>query len=237
MCRSIERLSGRHAALRSLPRSHGERRRCACRRAGRSGLVCTTGWWRASQAKSNASGAPSLVVMSRDSSTAWPGVISPAATAAVIGAIAQAASMRRSAICLRQINLLPRPKNSALPGRYIGRYSPQPQSHIERIEAERGPEGKLADPMLFRMAGAAQWDGVAVARLHPYTTIGSCTHMRGVRWRCFAAGDTGELTDKSQMLHPPTQVRLGLAARGAPGDARCGHRYQELPARSGSDAG
>jgi len=161
------------------------------------GFGCTTGWWRPSQAKSNARIAPRLVVMSRDSSTASPGLISPAATAAVIEAIAQAASMRRSAKCLRQINLLPRPKNSALPGRYIGRYSPEPQSHIERIEAERGPEGKLADPMLFRMAGGAQWNGVAVAWLHPYTAIGSCTHMRVVRWRCFAAGDTGELTDKS----------------------------------------
>ena len=59
------------------------------------------------------------------------------------------------AICLRQIDLLSRPKDSALPGLYIGRYSPQPQSHIERIEAQRGPEGKLADPMLFRMAGGA----------------------------------------------------------------------------------
>jgi hypothetical protein len=45
---------------------------------------------------------------------------------------------------------------------------------------ERGPEGKLADPMLFRMAGGAQRNGVAIARLHPDTTIGSCTHMRGI---------------------------------------------------------
>ena len=85
-----------------------------------------------------------------------------------------------SPICLRQIDLLSRPKDGALPGLYIGRYSPQPQSHIERIDAERGPEGKLADPMLFRMAGSAQWNGVPVARLHPYTTICSCTHMCGM---------------------------------------------------------
>jgi len=85
-----------------------------------------------------------------------------------------------SAICLRQIDMLSRPKDSALPGLYIGRHSPQPQSHIERIDAERGPEGKLADPMLFRMTGGAQRNGVAIARLHPYTTIGCCTHMRGV---------------------------------------------------------
>jgi hypothetical protein len=51
--------------------------------------------------------------------------------------------------------------------------------------------------MLFRMAGGAQWNGVAIAGLHPDPTIGSCTHMRGVRWRCFAAGYAGELTDKS----------------------------------------
>ena len=85
-----------------------------------------------------------------------------------------------SAIWLRQMDLLSRPKDSALPGLYIGRYSPQPQSHVERIDPERGPEGKLADPMLFRMAGGAQWNGVAIARLHPYTTIGCCTHMRSV---------------------------------------------------------
>jgi hypothetical protein len=83
------------------------------------------------------------------------------------------------AICLCQIDLLSRPKDSALPGLYIGRCSPQPQSHIERIEAERGPEGKLAEPMLFRMAGGAQRNGVAIVRPHPHTTIGSCTHMRG----------------------------------------------------------
>jgi hypothetical protein len=85
-----------------------------------------------------------------------------------------------SAKYLRQIDLLSRPKDSALSGLYIGRYSPQPQSHIERIDAERGPEGKLADPMLFRMAGGAQRNGVAIARLHPDTAIGCCTHMRGL---------------------------------------------------------
>ena len=85
-----------------------------------------------------------------------------------------------SPIWLRQIDLLSRPKDSALPGLYIGRYSPQPQSHVERIDPERGPEGKLTNPMLFRMAGGAQWNGVAIARLHPYTTIGRCTHMRSV---------------------------------------------------------
>jgi hypothetical protein len=88
--------------------------------------------------------------------------------------------VRLSAICLRQIDPLPRPKDSAFPGLYIGRYSPQPQSHIERIDAERGPEGKLADPMLFRMTGGTQRNGVAIARLPAYTTIGSCTHMSGV---------------------------------------------------------
>jgi hypothetical protein len=88
--------------------------------------------------------------------------------------------VRHSAICLRQIDLLARPKDSALPGLYIGRYSPQPQSHIERIDAEGGPEGKLADPMLSPVAGGAQRNGIAIAWLPPYTTIGSCTHMCGV---------------------------------------------------------
>jgi|SRR6516165_7250528 len=81
-----------------------------------------------------------------------------------------------SARCLRQIDLLSRPKDSALPGRH----SPQPRSHTERIDAERGPEGKLADPMLFRMAGGAQRNGVAIARFHADTTIGSGPHMCGL---------------------------------------------------------
>jgi hypothetical protein len=85
-----------------------------------------------------------------------------------------------SAICLRQIDALSRAKHSALPGLYIGRYSPQPQSHIERIDAERRPEGKLADAMLFGMAGGAQRNGVTIARFHPYTTIGSRPHMCGL---------------------------------------------------------
>ena len=70
-----------------------------------------------------------------------------------------------SAICLRQIDVLSRAKDCALPGLHIGRYSPQSQSDIERINTEPGPEGKLADPMLFRMAGGAQRNGVAIARL------------------------------------------------------------------------
>ena len=73
--------------------------------------------------------------------------------------------MRLSAACLRQIDPLPRPKDSAFPGLYIGRS--QPQSYIERIDAERGPEGKLADPMLFRVTGGPQRNGVAIARLPP----------------------------------------------------------------------
>jgi hypothetical protein len=51
---------------------------------------------------------------------------------------------------------LSRPKYSALPGLYIGRYGPQPQRHIDRIDAQCRPEGKLADPMLFGMADGAQ---------------------------------------------------------------------------------
>jgi hypothetical protein len=34
--------------------------------------------------------------------------------------------------------------------------------------------------MLFRMTGSAQWNGVAVTRLHSYTTIGSRAHMRSI---------------------------------------------------------
>jgi hypothetical protein len=87
---------------------------------------------------------------------------------------------RLSPVCLCQIDLLSRPKDGALPGLYICRHCPQPQRHIERIDAERGPEGKLSDSMLFRMAGDAQRNRVAVTRLHSYTTIGSRTHMRSV---------------------------------------------------------
>jgi len=67
--------------------------------------------------------------------------------------------------------------------------------------------------MLFGMAGGAQRNGVAIARFDRDTAIGSGPHMRGLRRRGFAAGDAGELTDKGQVLHPPTQVRLGLARR------------------------
>jgi len=70
-----------------------------------------------------------------------------------------------SALCLRQMDPLSRPKDDALPGLHIGRYGPQKQRCVERIDPERGPEGKLADPMLFRMAGGAQWNGIAIARL------------------------------------------------------------------------
>jgi hypothetical protein len=83
-------------------------------------------------------------------------------------------------MCLRQIDLLSRPKDNAVPGLYIGRYSPQPQGHVQRINTEPGPEGKLANPMLFCVAGGAQRNGVAIARLPPNTTIVSCPYMRGV---------------------------------------------------------
>ena len=121
--------------------------------------------------------------------------------------------VRLSTICLRQIDLLSRAKDNALPGLYIGRNGPQAQRHVERIDAERRPEGKLADPMLLVMARGAQRNGVAIGRLHPDTSIGSRAHMCGFRWRCFAAGDAGELADKSQVLPSPMQFRLGLAAR------------------------
>jgi len=63
-------------------------------------------------------------------------------------------TVRLSAICLRKIDLLPRAKNGTLAGLYIGRYRPQAQRHIDRVDAERGPEGELANTMLFRMAAA-----------------------------------------------------------------------------------
>ena len=76
--------------------------------------------------------------------------------------------------------MLPCPKYSALAGLYIGRYGPQPRSHAERIDAQRGPEAQLADPMLFSMAGGAERNGIAIARFYPRTAIRSRSHMRGL---------------------------------------------------------
>src|SRR5262249_45151449 len=101
----------------------------------------------------------------------------------------------------------------------IRRYDPQSQSDIYRVHAQCGPEGKLTNPMLFRVAGSAQRNGVAIARLHPHTAIGSRTHMRGVRWCCFAAGYARELTDKGQVLRRLTQVGLWSTARYGAEDA------------------
>ena len=69
------------------------------------------------------------------------------------------------------------------------------------------------------MAGVAQWNRVAIGRLHPDTAIGSCTYMRGFGGSCSAAGDARKLTDKNQVLPPPAQVGLAIAARDALRDA------------------
>ena len=86
------------------------------------------------------------------------------------------------------------------------------------------------------MAGGAERNCVAIARLHPYTTIGSGAHMRGFRGRGFAAGDARELADKSEVLLPTAQMRLGFWARYGAGDAGYGHRSKELAAHSSSAA-
>jgi hypothetical protein len=142
--------------------------------------------------------------------------------------------VRLSTIGLPQIDLLSCPIHGPLSSLQIGRHCPQPQSNVERIKPERGPEGQLADTMLFRMTGTAQWDGVAIARLHPFTTVGTYTNMRGLRWRWFATGYAGQLSNKSQVLHPPAQVGLGLAMCYAARDTRNGHWSKGLPAPSGS---
>jgi len=82
--------------------------------------------------------------------------------------------------------------------------------------------------MLLGMAGGAQRNGVAITRFDPDATIGSSAHMRGLRRRGSAASDARELTDKSQVLHPPTQVRLGFAARYDAWDAGCWHRFERI---------
>ena len=88
--------------------------------------------------------------------------------------------LERRLIRLCEIDPLSRPKNDALASIDIGRHSPQSKSDIERVDPKRGPEGNLPDPMLFRMASGAQRNGVAIARFHPDTAIGSGPHMRGL---------------------------------------------------------
>jgi len=92
--------------------------------------------------------------------------------------IGSATAVRFSAIWLCQIDLLSRAKHSTLTGLEIGRHDPQPERHIEGIDAQRGPEAELADPMLFRMASGTQRNGVAIARLYSDPTIGSGADMR-----------------------------------------------------------
>ena len=86
--------------------------------------------------------------------------------------------MRFSAIWLRQIDVLSRAKHGALTGLEIGGDDPQPEGHIEGIDALRGPKAELADLMLFRMAGSTQRNSVAIARLHSDPAIGSGADMR-----------------------------------------------------------
>jgi hypothetical protein len=43
-------------------------------------------------------------------------------------------SVSPSPISLRQIDMLSRPKDDALPGLDIGRHSPQSQSHVEAVD-------------------------------------------------------------------------------------------------------
>ena len=79
-----------------------------------------------------------------------------------------------------QIDVLSRPKHSALSGLYVARYGPQPLSYIKRIHAQRGPESQLADPMLLCMAGGTQRNGIAIARFRSHTTISPSTYMRSL---------------------------------------------------------
>src|SRR5215469_9789017 len=134
--------------------------------------------------------------------------------------------MRLSTIWFCQVDALSCSENNALAGHDIGRDRPQPQRHIERIKAQRRPEGQLADPMLLSVTGGAQWDGVAITRLYADTPIGSGPHMRRLGWRGFAARDARQLPDKSEVLQPPARVGLALAASHRARDARRGHRLE-----------
>jgi hypothetical protein len=73
------------------------------------------------------------------------------------------------------------------------------------------------------VTGGAQGNRVAVARLDPDPTIGSCTHMRRFRWCCFAAGEAGELPNKNQVSYPSAHISLGFAGRQGTGDTGSGH--------------
>jgi hypothetical protein len=105
-----------------------------------------------------------------------------------------------------------------------------------RIDAALGPKRKLTDPVLFGMAGGTQRNGVPITRYHRRATVSSGAHMRGFRGRGFAAGDARELADKSEVLLPTAQMRLGFWARYGAGDAGYGHQSEELAAHSRSAA-
>jgi hypothetical protein len=81
--------------------------------------------------------------------------------------------VRLSAVSLSQIYVSSRPKHSALPGAYVGRYGPIAQRDIEGIDSQSGPKSQLADPVLFRVASRTQRNGVAIARLHPCNALGA----------------------------------------------------------------
>jgi hypothetical protein len=76
------------------------------------------------------------------------------------------------------------------------------------------------------MAGGAQRDAVAITRLYADTTIGSGPQMRGLGRRGFAARNTGQLPDKSEVLDPPTKVGRALVASHRARNARGRHRIR-----------
>ena len=52
----------------------------------------------------------------------------------VRSSVPEAGIVRLSGVCLCQIYMLPRPKHRALPGAYVGGYSPKAQRDIEGID-------------------------------------------------------------------------------------------------------
>jgi hypothetical protein len=62
-------------------------------------------------------------------------------------------------LCFRQIDLLSRAKHSALTGIEIGRDDPQPEGHIERIDAS--VDQKLSSPTRCCFAWQAVHRGTA----------------------------------------------------------------------------
>jgi hypothetical protein len=67
--------------------------------------------------------------------------------------------------------------------------------------------------MLSGVTGGAQWNGVAIARLDPDPTIGSCRHMRASAGAALPQATQGSCRTKARC-----RTRLPTSGLGLPGD-------------------